>query len=366
MSDKARKPRAIGIERRPGRSAKAGPRQRKVDAAARKPHARSDLPALSEVPEDEAQRLVDDMELRPPERTSRAFSWMGLFLAAAGGLVALAVGLSIDQLVRELFARNDWLGWAALALAGLAALAVAAIALREIWGISRLNTIARVRARAEQAAASGDLARARGVVAELRSLYASRADLAAGRERLAGHHEDLIDGDDLLKVAERDLLGPLDTRARKMIMASARRVSVVTAVSPRALVDIAYVLMENLRLIRRLSQLYGGRPGVLGFWRLTRNILGHLAVTGSIAVGDSMLQQVIGHGLASRLSARLGEGVVNGLLTARIGIAAMDQCRPLAFVAQERPAVTGYFTELVRLTGTGRDEPSSERPAKST
>jgi uncharacterized membrane protein YcjF (UPF0283 family) len=30
---------------------------------------------------------------------------------------------------------------------------------------------------------------------------------------------------------------------------------------------------------------------------------------------------------------RLGEGVINGLLTARIGIAAMDLCRPLAFRA---------------------------------
>ncbi|MGO8315977.1 DUF697 domain-containing protein, partial [Rhizobium ruizarguesonis] len=61
----------------------------------------------------------------------------------------------------------------------------------------------------------------------------------------------------------------------------------------------------------------------------------HLAVTGSIAVGDSLVKQVLGHGLASKLSARLGEGVINGLMTARIGIAAMDLCRPLAFRADQ-------------------------------
>ena len=115
-----------------------------------------------------------------------------------------------------------------------------------------------------------------------------------------------------------------------MILDAAKRVSLVTAVSPRALVDIAYVVFEAGRLIRRLSELYGGRPGTLGFFRLARDVLAHLAVTGSIAVGDSFVQQIVGHGLAARLSAKLGEGVVNGMMTARIGIAAMETARPLA------------------------------------
>ena len=39
-----------------------------------------------------------------------------------------------------------------------------------------------------------------------------------------------------------------------------------------------------------------------------------------MAVGDSVLQQIVGHGIASRISARMGEGVLNGLLTARVGL----------------------------------------------
>jgi hypothetical protein len=88
----------------------------------------------------------------------------------------------------------------------------------------------------------------------------------------------------------------------------ARRVSVVTAISPRALVDVLFVLTEILRLIRRLSTLYGGRPGVIGFISLTRRAIGHLAITGGMAAGESMIQQVLGHGIAARISARLGEG----------------------------------------------------------
>jgi putative membrane protein len=47
-----------------------------------------------------------------------------------------------------------------------------------------------------------------------------------------------------------------------------------------------------------------------------------------MAAGDSIVQQILGHGVAARLSARLGEGVVNGMLTARVGIAAIEVCRP--------------------------------------
>ena len=108
--------------------------------------------------------------------------------------------------------------------------------------------------------------------------------------------------------------------------------------------------MENTRLIRALADLYGGRPGTLGFWRLARNVVGHLAVTGSIAIGEGLVQQIVGHGIAAKLSSRLGEGVVNGLLTARIGISAIDICRPLPFSAKYRPSVGDFMSELTSFT----------------
>jgi len=126
----------------------------------------------------------------------------------------------------------------------------------------------------------------------------------------------------------------------------------VTAISPRAAIDLAVVFGTAVRLIRRIAELYGGRPGTLGFIRLTRDVLAHLAVTGSIAVGDSLVQQLLGHGLAAKISARLGEGVVNGMLTARVGIAAIDVCRPLPFIDGKPPALSDVMTELAKIGGT--------------
>ncbi len=55
-----------------------------------------------------------------------------------------------------------------------------------------------------------------------------------------------------------------------------------------------------------------------------------------MAVGESVMQQVLGLGIAARVSAKLGEGVLNGLMTARFGLAALNVCRPLPFVREAR------------------------------
>ncbi len=54
--------------------------------------------------------------------------------------------------------------------------------------------------------------------------------------------------------------------------------------------------------------------------KLMRQVIAHLAITGGMAATDSLVQQMLGHGLAAKLSQRLGEGILNGLLTARLGL----------------------------------------------
>jgi putative membrane protein len=271
---------------------------------------------------------------------------VAIFLGAFGILVSLAAGLWTDRLIRQLFQRAEWLGWLAAGMAVIAAAALLIILIREMLALSRLASVEKLRARALDAIMRDDAKAARAVVDDLSALVAAKPDTAAGRRALAELRDEIIDGANLVRLAETEILAPLDARAKIMVLDAAKRVSLVTAVSPRALVDLVYVVFESGRLIRRLSELYGGRPGTLGFFRLARSVLAHLAVTGAIAAGDDFVHQIVGQGLAARLSAKLGEGVVNGMMTARIGIAAMEAARPLPFTAVKRPGISDFLSAL--------------------
>jgi putative membrane protein len=281
----------------------------------------------------------------PPQRGLR---WGTLFWIAVGGLIALGLGLAVAHLIEDLFARNEGLGFIGLSLAIAAALAFSVVVARETFGLLRLAKIEKLHLRAVDVLASDDRSESRAVVRDLLNIAHQNPHLARGRAALQSHAGDIIDGGDMIRLAERELMTPLDQEARRLVSQAAQRVSILTAVSPRALVDVLFVIAASLRLIRQLARLYGGRPGTLGMIRLMRHVVSHAAITGGMAASDSLIQQMLGHGLAAKLSQRLGEGVLNGLLTARLGLAAIDVTRPLPFTALPRPALTDLAKDLLR------------------
>lgn len=272
-----------------------------------------------------------------------------ILLGAAGLLLSLGIGLALDSLIANLFATQPWLGWLALAVTAIFVIAVIALVIREWGAVWRLRRLDHLRNDAEAAFAADDLKRAKAILAALDGLYASRPDLGQALARSRADSAQFFDGADLLNYAERTLMAPLDSRARALTASAARRVALVTAVSPRALVDVAFVIWESVRLGAAIARLYGARPGLLGTWRLFGAILGHLAVTGGLVLTDGLIEQLVGQGLAARLSQRLGEGVVNGLMTVRVGIAAMRVVRPLPFKAQPQPLVREFVPELANV-----------------
>jgi putative membrane protein len=248
------------------------------------------------------------------------------------------------------------LGYVGVGLGGLALFALAVMVAREIWSIARQSKIAHMHIGFATARAADDRDAARRLVAELVGLQARRGTNAAVRANLLDLTKEIIDGRDLIDIAERDLVVPLDREVAREIAGAAKRVSMVTAISPRALIDVAFVAAQALRLVRRISELYGGRPGFFGFIKLMRSVGAHLAITGGVAIGDSLIQQVVGHGIAARLSARLGEGVLNGMLTARVGLSAMAVCRPMPFAVTPSPGIGDVAPFLFQSEKKGANE----------
>jgi putative membrane protein len=309
------------------------------------------LPAAAVIEESEDIFNALEPSAQLPDAPLSRSGWGAarIFFAASGVLVSFAIALWTDALIARLFSRADWLGWTGVAALAIALAALLFILAREWIALRRLDSVSITRQRAEKAYENNDAAEARQIIEGLTAHLKSQPETANGRRILDETTGEIVDGRDLIRLAETELLAPLDRKAASLVMNAAKRVSVVTAVSPRALVDVGYILFESFKLIRTLSELYGSRPATLGLLRLAKNVIAHLAVTGTVAVGDSLIQQMLGHGIAAKLSARLGEGVINGLMTARVGIAAMDLTRPLPFRAQKRPGMSGFLGELTKF-----------------
>ncbi|RBO53503.1 TIGR01620 family protein [Rhodovulum sp. BSW8] len=294
-------------------------------------------------PEGRAMQTVAALAARRPSRLARFF-WSS-FVALLGFVISVAAW----NFVFGLFERNQILGTIALTLVGLVALAVLLIALREMAAFARLRRLDTLHHEAEAAIGANDVKAARALVDRLTGFYAAREDTRWGRARLAERRDEIFDADGLMGLAERELLLPLDAAATREIEAAARQVATITAIVPLALADLLTALTANLRMIRRVAEIYGGRGGVLGSIRLARAVMTHLVATGAVAVGDDMIGSIAGGGMLAKVSRRFGEGVVNGALTARVGVAAMEVCRPLPFREARRPSVSA----LVKRALTG-------------
>ncbi len=290
-----------------------------------------------------AMQAAAVLATRKPSRLSRWF-W-GLLVAFVGAAVSVAAW----DFAMGLVARQPVLGWAVTGLGAALLLVALIIIIRELAAFSRLARIDRLQHAAREAALAPDLAPARAVIKDLTALYAARDDLDWHRDRLSERLNDVFDAPALIALAEAELMAPLDARALQEVEAAARQVATVTALVPLAMADVVAALTSNIRMIRRVAEVYGGRSGMLGSWRLTRAVMTHLVATGAVAMGDDMIGSFVGGGVLGKLSRRFGEGVVNGALTARVGVAAMEVCRPVPFTKRTRPSVTATVKRA--LTG---------------
>lgn len=299
----------------------------------------------------DTQESVGELVILPnvPHRTSKSFRCGFVLVSALAGLMSLWAGLAITALVEDFFARSAFLGWLALGIAAIAGLAALAIIFREIWGLMRLRRIEHIQEISARAINLDEPSDSTKAIDALESIYGNRSDTAWGLNSFHDHKSDIMDPRDRIKLMDRLVIRPLDEEAHRIIARRARRVTLLTTVTPAAALDIVFVAAQNLRMLRELAELYGGRPSTLSTLRLARMVVAHLAVTGGLALSDNLIQHLVGKGLLGRLSARFGEGAVNGILTSRIGLAARDVCRPVPQAESTKETLGSLLRELVTL-----------------
>ena len=145
----------------------------------------------------------------------------------------------------------------------------------------------------------------------------------------------------------KNVLQSFDKQAKNLISKNAAEAAVIVAISPLALVDMFFIAWRNISLINKIAKIYGIELGYISRLRLFRMVFLNAAFAGASELVHEIGMEWLSQDLTAKLSARAAQGIGVGLLTARLGIKAMEFCRPLAFQANEKPRLTNIHKELL-------------------
>ncbi|NHI00427.1 YcjF family protein [Oceanimonas sp. MB9] len=275
--------------------------------------------------------------LRPRRRHRLWGGALGLMVV----VLLVQSGLSLWQTWQD----NQWLGAAwSLALA-LLALAAGRSLWWELKQLRRLSRVSRQRVRAEQLLAEAGHGQARGFCEQLarRSGLDNGDAFAYWQAGLTGDEQD----DEVLSLYSRQVLASQDRQARARVLKWSGEAAVMVAASPLAAVDMLLVLWRNLKMMEDITRCYGIRLGALSRLRLLKGVLHHMLYVGVSEAAIDAGMDLLGLELAGRLSARAGQGVGAGLLTARLGLQTMDLCRPIPWQGDEKKQLGGIRRALI-------------------
>lgn len=313
----------------------------KAARAFNEPEAEKFVPATREDAAEEGQAEgVVDAALRPRRSIWRRMVTAGVALFGAS-VVAQGVQWTINA-----WQTQDWIALGGCAAGGLiiaAAVGSVATEWRRLW---RLRQRAEERDEARELLHSHGLGKGRVFCEKL----AAQAGLEQGHPALqrwyAAIHETHSDREVVTLYAH--LVQPvLDRQARREISRSAAESTLMIAVSPLALVDMAFIAWRNLRLINRIAAIYGIELGYFSRIRLFRLVLLNIAFAGASELVREVGMDWLSQDLAARLSARAAQGIGAGLLTARLGIKAMELCRPLPWLEDDKPRLGDFRRQLI-------------------
>ncbi|OOF58185.1 TIGR01620 family protein [Rodentibacter myodis] len=152
---------------------------------------------------------------------------------------------------------------------------------------------------------------------------------------------------EVAQLFSHQVLKPFDEKAKKLIGKMTAESAVVVAISPLSLVDMFFVAWRNIRLINQIATIYGIELGYFTRIHLFRMVLVNIAFAGVTEVVQDISMDWLSQDITAKFSARVAQGIGVGLLTARLGVKAMEFCRPLAFQASEKPKLSHIQKELL-------------------
>lgn len=300
-------------------------------------------PSAPELEEEQEEGQVEGIinnALRPKRSLWRKMVTLGLGMF---GLSVVAQGIyQISAAIQQ----QEWITLGAYTAGGI--IVVAGIG----SVVSEWRRLYRLRERAEERDIARELLQSHGLGKgrEFCEKLAVQAGIDQSHPALQRWHASLHETQNDREVVAlyAKLVQPvLDQQARREISGSAAESALMIAVSPLAIVDMAFIAWRNIRLINRIAAIYGIQLGYFSRIRLFKLVMLNIAFAGATELIREVGMDWISQDITARLSTRAAQGIGAGLLTARLGIKAMELCRPLPWMEGDKPRLGDFRTQLI-------------------
>jgi len=313
----------------------------------------------------EAQAVVDEQGLpaadlatagaAPPAR--RRLTPLRLLGGVVLGLLVSAATVDAWRFLDQAFATSLTLGsfFALLFVLLIGAAGWTALAMRR--DLRALAQVDELRQRARAILEGGDeldLA-APEFVAALARHYAGHPQLGLLLESFQDRVDSSLPARWQVEQLSMQVFAPLDKAAFDTVRRHSQQAALLAMLSRLPFADFLIALWRSLAIVRQISRIYGVRPGAAGTWQLWRGTLRNVVYAPVAEVAADTLSQVLGGGVAAKVSAQAAQGLGMGLLTGRLGLEAIRACRPLPFTGTEatQPSLKVLGEGMLQLVKSG-------------
>lgn len=258
-------------------------------------------------------------------KTAGISRWLGIGLS----LVLLVALLQWVEFVRDSLNSSVLQGGAALALTGFGLAALA----KTLWSSWRGRRQHAERQYWRQQGSAMQNSLQYGQASALCQRMLKQVPVSA--DAFYAQHNVQYSDAETLQLFDLLILQPLDQQAAALISAAAKQAGLAVALSPFALADMVLVSWRAWRLMAELSALYGMKVGIIQRLQFIKQFANLLFWTGATELAIDIGGDFLGGELSSKLSARAGQGVLAGLMLARLGRFVQQELRPLPLLTQQ-------------------------------
>ena len=271
--------------------------------------------------------------------------WRKAIMLAAGLFGASVIAQGV-QWILTAWQTHNWIHLGMACAGGLVLLAALGTLVGEWRKLRQLKTRTAERDKARELLSSHGLHQGKAFCEEIAAksgLPSNHPALVRWQQTINATHSDK----EVVQLYAHMVQPVIDTQVKRDINRYSAEAAVMVAVSPLAFVDMAFIAWRNIALINRIARLNGIELGYYSRLRLFRLVLINIAFAGAAELISEVGVDWMSQDLVAKLSTRAAQGVGAGLLTARLGIKAMELCRPLPWL-DDKPKLSDFRKELIK------------------